>query len=811
MSKQTLVIVESPAKAKTIEKYLGKGYKVMSSVGHVRDLPKTNKDAVDVDGGFVPRYIVSPGKGKVIESLQAASDKSDEVILAADPDREGEAIAWHVAELLKESKPKVKLKRVAFNEITEEAVKAAIEQPRKIDMNLKEAQEARRVLDRLVGYDLSGLIWKKVRYGLSAGRVQSPALRIVMEREREIRKFIPEDFFVLTANLKDKVNAEGREGALGYKKMAIPFTCTEEPGEQKEADRIKKVGEKHDWVITKLKETEAKRSPKPPFTTSTLQQTASTRLGFSPSRTMGAAQKLYEAGHITYMRTDSTTLSDQAQKQIVSYVKKNYGDNYLEVRSYKSKSKNAQEAHEAVRPTKFTKLSAGATGDQKALYELIWQRTTASQMVDAQLLRTKLSTNVADANETIPDFAVNGSRVIFDGWLQADPQARGADTEVPKLAEGDTLKCAGIEVEAKQTQPIGRYSEAGLIKELEKRGIGRPSTFASIINTIVARGYVEKEGRTLIPTDTGDVVSSFLEKHFMDYIGDDFTSSMEDQLDDIASGDRKYVKTLSDFYKPFHQAVKDKEDIPKLTTLGPGPKEFPCPDCKADMDRKLGKNGTFLSCSRFPDCDGARLIDGTIPKPDEPIGLHPETGDPIFVMTGKFGPYVQQGEAPATKDEDGKTIPLKKRGPKPRRASLPQGINVEDVTLDDAVKYLLLPRELGEHPDTGEPIIANSGQYGPYIAHAGDFRSLKDPKKDDPYTITYKRAMEILSEPKQMRKGETLCKELGLNPKTKKLVNVYESKSGRYLRKGFKRISIPDNIKTDDITIELAIELLKQR
>jgi len=789
-TKQTLVIVESPAKAKTIEKYLGKGFKVMSSIGHVRDLPKTNKDAVDVEAGFVPRYIVSPGKGKVIESLQAASAKSDEVILAADPDREGEAIAWHVAELLRETKPNVVLKRVAFNEITEEAVLAAIKKPRQIDMNLKEAQEARRVLDRLVGYDLSGLIWQKVRYGLSAGRVQSPALRIVMEREREIRKFVPEDYFVLTANL----NAS---------KLNMPFTCVEEPGEQKEADRIKKVGESHDWVITKLKESEAKRSPKPPFTTSTLQQTASTRLGFSPSRTMGAAQKLYEAGHITYMRTDSTSLSDQAQKQIIGYVKKNYGDKYLTVRSYKSKSKNAQEAHEAVRPTKFTSLHAGATGDQKALYELIWQRTTASQMTDAQLLRTKLSTNVANASEVIPDFAVNGSRVMFDGWLKADPAARGADTEVPKLAEGDTLKCTSVEVEAKQTQPIGRYSEAGLIKELEKRGIGRPSTFASIINTIVARGYVEKEGRTLIPTDTGDVVSTFLEKHFMDYIGDDFTSGMEDQLDDIASGDRAYVKTLSDFYKPFHAAVEAKADIEKLTTLGAGPVEFPCPDCGATMDKKLGKNGTFLSCSRFPDCTGARIIDGTIPKPDAPIGNDPETGLPVFVMTGKFGPYVQLGE-----------IPEKVKGKKqekPRRASLPAGIKVDDVTLDEAVRFLLLPRELGDHPATGEPIVANSGQYGPYIAHAGDFRSLKDPKKDNPYDITYERAMEIFSEPKQMRKGETLCKELGLNPKTKKLVNVYESKSGRYLRKGFKRIGIPDDIDNKDITLELALELLKQR
>ena len=789
-SKQTLVIVESPAKAKTIEKYLGKGYKVLSSIGHVRDLPKSSKDAVDIEGGFVPRYVVSPGKQKVIESLQNAALKSDEVLLASDPDREGEAIAWHVAELLKEAKKDVKLKRVAFNEITSDAVNAAIAKPRKIDINLKEAQEARRVLDRLVGYDLSGLIWKKVRYGLSAGRVQSPALRIIMEREREIRAFIPDDYFVLTAHLKEN-------------KSVIPFVCSEEPGEEKEADRIKKIGEKHDWVITKLKETEAKRSPKAPFTTSTMQQTASTRLGFTPSRTMGAAQKLYEAGHITYMRTDSTTLSDQAQKQIIAYTKKTYGEKYVAPRSYKSKSKNAQEAHEAVRPTTISKLSAGATGDQKALYELIWQRTVASQMADATLLRTKLSTNVTGTSDTIPDFAVNGSRVIFDGWLKADPAARGEDTEVPKLAEGDTLTCKEVAVEAKQTQPPNRYTEAGLIKELEKRGIGRPSTFASIMQTIINRGYVEKDGRTLIPTDTGDVVSSFLEEHFMDYIDDDFTSQMEDQLDDIAAGEREYIATLKSIYTPLHKAVESKEDIPKLTTLGPGPKEFPCPECKADMDRKLGKNGTFLSCSRFPDCDGARLIDGTIPKPDEPIGLHPETGEPVFVMTGKFGPYVQLGEIP-------EKIKGKKQV-KPRRASLPAGVDVADVTLDDAVKYLLLPRELGEHPDTGEPIVANSGQYEPYIAHAGDFRTLKDPKKDDPYTITYQRALEILKEPKQMRKGESLCKELGLNPNTKKLVNVYESKSGRYLRKGFKRISIPDDIKTKDITLELAIELLKQR
>jgi DNA topoisomerase-1 len=559
MSKKTLVIVESPAKAKTIEKYLGEGYTVLSSIGHVRDLPKTNNDAVDIEGGFIPRYIISPDKTKVISGLKTAAKKVDEVLLASDPDREGEAIAWHVAELLKETNKN--LKRVTFNEITKDAVLEAIAHPREIDLHLKEAQEARRVLDRLVGYDLSGLIWKKVRYGLSAGRVQSPALRIVMEREREIRAFIPEDYFVLTAHLKKD-------------KTAIPFVCVEEPKAQVEADRIKKVGEAHAWDVTDVKETEAKRSPNAPFTTSTLQQVASTRLGFSPSRTMGAAQKLYEAGHITYMRTDSTNMSVQAQKQIIALIHSDYGKEYVAPRTYKTKSKSAQEAHEAVRPTNFAKHSVGATADQKALYELIWERAVASQMSDATIKRTKILTNVTGSKEEIPDFAVNGSRVLFDGWLRVDPRARGEDVEVPKIAKGDSLSCTTIDILAKQTQPPGRYSEAGLIKELEKRGIGRPSTYASIMNTITQRGYVVKEGRTLIPTDTGDVVSTFLETHFAEYINDDFTSEMEDELDDIATGDRTYKKTLEDFYFPFHKAVEGKADIEKLTTLGKGPKEF---------------------------------------------------------------------------------------------------------------------------------------------------------------------------------------------------------------------------------------------
>ncbi len=783
----TLVIVESPAKAKTIEKYLGKGYTVRASVGHVRDLPKSNKDAVDIEGGFIPRYIISAGKDRVIQDLKTEAKKADIVLLATDPDREGEAIAWHVAELLKDVTKNPK--RIVFHEITEPAVKEALEHPRKIDLNLKEAQEARRVLDRLVGYDLSGLIWKKVRYGLSAGRVQSPALRIIMEREREIRAFIPETFFVITADTTTP------------QKTALPLTCTVEPKEQKEADRIVSVGESHPWHIVNIKETEQKRSPYAPFTTSTLQQAASTRLGFSPSRTMGAAQKLYEAGYISYMRTDSTNMSPIAQQQILALLEKEYGKEYVQPRTYKTKSKSAQEAHEAIRPSNFGVKHAGHTDDQKRLYELIWERAVASQMADALIKRTKILANVEGAKEAIPDFAQNGSRVVFPGWLTVDTRARGEDVEVPTLKEGDPLKLSKIEAEEKQTQPPSRYTEAGLIKELEKRGIGRPSTYASIMHTIIDRGYVLKEGRTLLPTDTGDLVSSFLEEHFTDYIGDNFTSEMEDKLDEIANGEREYVKTLREFYTPFSAAVAAKEDIPKITNLGEGPKEFPCPICGSTMVIKLGKAGKFLSCDRYPDCKGARLIDGSDVKEDEPLGVHPETGEEIYLLNGRFGPYVQIGKTP-------EKIKGKKQ-PNPKRASLPKDKKPSEVTLADAVHYLILPRDLGLHPTTGEMIIANTGRFGPYIGHAGDFRSLKSP--DTPYEINLERAIAILNEPKKTRAGEKLVKEVGMHPKTKKMIRVYESKSGKYMRRGFKRIMLPDNVDLDSFGIDEAVALMSMR
>ena len=606
-----LLIVESPSKAKTIEKYLDGAFTVRASVGHIRDLPKSNKKAIDIPAGFVPFYEISKGKEKVVHELQGLAEKAKEIMLATDPDREGEAISWHIKELLDaDKKVKAPIKRVAFHEITKEAVEEALKSPRDIDANLVKAQEARRVLDRLVGYDLSGLIWKKVRYGLSAGRVQSPALRIIMEREREIRAFVPEKYWTLEGLFETSHHPalKGTPPQAGGEKILL--SCSEEPRDEKVVNHILEIGKKNPWMIKEVKESEQKRTPRAPFTTSTLQQVASTRLGFSPSRTMQVAQKLYEAGHITYMRTDSTNVSAAAQTAILALVAKKYGKEYAEAHTYKTKSKNAQEAHEAIRPTHIDTLSVGFNEEQKKLYKLIWERAISSQMSDAKLMKTKLSAVVV-GHDDIPEFSANGSRVLFPGWLICDTDARGEDVELPKVTNGEELKLLDLSSTEKATEPPNRYSEAGLVKELETRGIGRPSTYASIMRTLEEREYVRKEGRTLYPTDTGDVVSSFLEEHFPTYIGDTFTAEMEDELDDIADGKREYVKTLKDFYGPFLKEVKEKDKLAKATNMGDAPDDLLCPKCGGKMIVKLARNGKFYSCEKYPDCVGARKIDGT--------------------------------------------------------------------------------------------------------------------------------------------------------------------------------------------------------
>ncbi len=809
-----LLVVESPAKARTIGQYLGSDYEVLASVGHVRDLPKTNKDAVDIEGGFIPRYIVSPDKREVIEKIKAASLRASTIYLATDPDREGEAIAWHIEQAVNMKNAK----RVVFHEITKAAVEEAIAHPREIDQNLRQAQEARRVLDRIVGYDLSGLIWKKVRYGLSAGRVQSPALRILCEREREIKAFNPVTYFVLNAVVKNGKN------------ISFPVVGSEQPTNNIDAEKIVAFGKTNAWSVADITAKAEDRNPKPPFTTSTLQQAASTRLGFSPSRTMRAAQKLYEAGHITYMRTDSVNLSVESVKQITAAVIKEYGKEYSDVRVYKTKSKNAQEAHEAVRPTDALKVRAGSPGDEASLYELIRTRTMASQMSAAKVLRTNVKV-IAGTDTKIPHFSANGSRVIFPGWLSLDVGARGEDVELPELAMGEKLTLVSLDALEKQTEPPNRYTEAGLIKELEKRGIGRPSTYASTIRTIEDRGYVEKTGRTLTPTATGMVVSGWLEEHFANYVSDSFTAEMEDELDEIARGERGYLVTMKEFYAPFEAAVKSKENLPKATALGAVPEEFTCPLCSAAMEFKLGRGGIFMSCTRYPDCTGARQEDGTELKSDEPIGIHPETGMPIFIRTGRFGPYVEMPLATPPAEPEVEAVPapepepevptkksvaakkakekikkvITKKKPKKekkvkieaKRASIPPGTDLGSVTLADAVRFLSLPRELGMHPVSGKPVLSNTGRFGPYIAHDGEFRSIK---KADPYTVTFEEAMTLLNTPKQPPRGVEIVLEVGKHPKSGKIITLYKSKQGLFLKKGLRRIYLPESQKAEELT-----------
>ncbi|KKR79461.1 MAG: topoisomerase protein [Candidatus Nomurabacteria bacterium GW2011_GWA2_40_9] len=671
-----LLIVESPSKAKTIEKYLEGAFTVRASVGHIRDLPKSNKKAIDIEAGFVPHYEISKGKEKVVHELQSLAEKATSIMLATDPDREGEAIAWHIEELLNaDKKVKAPIQRVTFHEITKQAIEEALEHPREIDTALRKAQEARRVLDRLVGYDLSGIIWKKVRYGLSAGRVQSPALRIIMEREREIRAFVPEKFWRLFGDFETPLLVEEGVGGGDSKKnhLALKGTppqkggekirleCEEEPRDEKLVDKIMELGKKGSWVVSGVKESEQKRVPRAPFTTSTLQQTASSRLGYSPSRTMQLAQKLYEAGHITYMRTDSTNLSALSQAQIIAFVKKEHGVEYAEARIYKTKSKNAQEAHEAIRPTHIDVLHAG-TEEQQKLYRLIWERAVSSQMTDAKLLKTKITAIISNSGvghptdwcptPELPAFSAVGSRLLFGGWLKVDSAARGEDVELPKCIVGEKLKLLNLEKLEKFTEPPCRYSEAGLVKELESRGIGRPSTYASIMRTLEEREYVKKEGKTLFPTDVGEVVSDFLENNFAEYISDTFTAGMEDQLDEISRGESEYEKVLKDFYGPFLKEVKAKDKLEKATNLGDAPDNIVCPKCGGKMMVKLSRAGKFYSCLNYPDCAGALMLDGKELEGPKEIGeMCPLCGLPA--QAGEKKKKVQGGKLVIRERHDG--------------------------------------------------------------------------------------------------------------------------------------------------------------
>jgi len=804
-----LVIVESPAKAKTIEKFLGKDYEVVASYGHVRDLPgsaaevpKTIKEkpwsrmAVDIENDFTPYYVVPADSKKRISELKKRLKDADELVLATDEDREGESISWHLLELLA---PKVPVKRIVFHEITKSAIDEAIANPGEVNDKLVRAQESRRILDRLFGYSLSPVLWKRVRRNLSAGRVQSVAVRLVVEREEERRAFHRAEYWSVTATLTapdaqgdalefpaNLVTLAGNRIATG--KDFDANTGQLKPGKITALDetvsgRVKQaLADGVPWKVTRVEQKRAKQRPMPPFITSTLQQAASSLLNMSPSQTMRVAQRLYEGvdmgagereGLITYMRTDSVTLSNKALGEAGNYIEEKHGKEYYDgPRYYSTKAKSAQEAHEAIRPTVIHRRPEAVkqylNADELALYRLIWNRTVASQMTDAVLLKTAVDFAV-DTPDGAAILRANGSVVEFKGHLAVADSGQ-SDTVLPPIQEGqgvgpgETIALGAIEANRHETKPPGRYTEASLVKRLEEEGIGRPSTYAPTISTIQNRGYVEKRGNTLVPTFLGVAVTQVLRKHFDEYIDLQFTARMEDALDNIAEGSEDWVDFLKAFYRGQGKFGPGLEE--QIEKQLPGI-EYPAipigddPETGEAIVVRLGRNAPYLQRASGGDGNTSPvpedvLYDELTPERahdllaeraqgDEPLGNDPETGMPVFALLGPYGPYVQLGETP--KPEEGS----KKKPAKPKRTSLPKGANLSDVSLDMALEYLSLPRTLGEHPETGKKITTAIGRFGPYVKHDNDFRSLKAADGDTPFNVTLERALQIFAQPKRGR------------------------------------------------------------
>ncbi|BCU11548.1 type I DNA topoisomerase [Microcystis aeruginosa] len=840
----TLVIVESPTKARTISNYLPSGYRVQASMGHIRDLPASaeeippaHKDkswanlGVDVENDFDPLYVVPKTKSKVVKELKEALKGASELILATDEDREGESISWHLLQVLN---PKIPTKRMVFHEITKEAIQAALKNCRSIDENLVHAQETRRILDRLYGYTLSPLLWKKISKGLSAGRVQSVAVRLLVQRERERRAFKTANYWDLKATLeKDKNQFESKLVTLNGQKVANGSDFDADTGrllpsrqvtllDQATAAALKERIEDKIWRVSHTEEKPTTRKPSPPFTTSTLQQEANRKLGISARDTMRIAQNLYEQGYITYMRTDSVHLSDQAITAARNCVEQMYGKNYLspQPRQYTTKSKGAQEAHEAIRPAGSSfrlPRETGLSGLEFALYDLIWKRTVASQMADARITQIAVNIQVENAG-----FRSSGKRIDFPGFFRAyvegsdDPEAAIDDQEIilPALSVGDTPNCRQLEAISHDTQPPARYSEASLVKTLESEGIGRPSTYATILGTIIDRGYAQMRNKTLIPTFTAFAVVSLLENHFPDLVDPKFTSKMEETLDDIATGSAQWLPYLDRFYrgeKGLESQVKERESQINSSTA----KSVILEDLQATI--KIGKYGPYLEVSR-----GDQILTASIPAdltpadlnpeqvetllrqktegPDK-LGLHPDSGEPIYLLVGSYGPYVQLGDV---SDDN----------PKPKRASLPKGVKPEDVTLEQAVGLLALPRLLGTHPLTGGKIKASLGRFGPYVVQEQgkekEYRSLK--AGDDVLTITLDRALALLAEPKKTRsaRGSTKppLKELGKHPDDGESVGLYEGPYGVYIKHGKTNAKIPEGETAETLTLEQALVAL---
>ena len=836
----TLVIVESPTKAKTIRGYLPPGYRVEASMGHVRDLPRSASEipanvkgekwaqlGVNPDADFAPLYIVPTDKKKVVKTLKDALSQADELLLATDEDREGESISWHLLQVLN---PKVPTKRMVFHEITQEAIQASLNNCRDIDSQLVHAQETRRILDRLVGYTLSPLLWKKIAGGLSAGRVQSVAVKVVVNREQERRAFRQGSYWDLKATLlKEKSAFDAKLYSLGGTRLANGSDFDESTGQITAGRQVVLLDETQArelqvrlragvWTVSTVEERPNNRKPAPPFTTSTLQQEANRKLRLSARDTMRVAQNLYEQGYITYMRTDSVHLSEQAISAARACVQSRYGTEYLspKPRQYATKSKGAQEAHEAIRPagsTFRTPNETGLTGREASLYDLIWKRTVASQMAEARQTNITASIEVDNAI-----FRATGKRIDFPGFFRAyvegsdDPDAAIENQEVllPALAQGDALSYRQLEAIGHETQPPARYTEATLVKVLESEGIGRPSTYATVIGTIIDRGYVRLVNNSLIPTFTAFAVTALLEQNFPDLVDVHFTARMEQTLDDISTGEVEWLPYLKAFYsgdQGLETLVQERE-----TQIDPTAARTVLLE---DLDAKIriGRYGPYVEIgtgeesvkASIPadvspaDLDSEqieRIIKQKVEGPDK-VGLHPDTGEPIFLRIGPYGPYVQLGEP--TDDN-----------PNPKRASLPKGTQAEAVTLEMAVGLLMLPRKLGQHPETGASIKAGQGRFGPYIVHdqgkeGRDYRSLKGD--DDVLTVTLERSLELLAQPKagRGRKKVDPLKDLGAHPDDNESVAVFNGPYGLYVKHGKINASVPEGVDLEAISLEQAL------
>lgn len=819
-----LVIVESPTKAKTIRKFLPKNYIVEASMGHVRDLPQSAADipaklkkedwaklGVNVENKFEPLYVVPKGKSKIVTALRKQMKECSIIYLATDEDREGESISWHLIALLK---PKVPVKRMVFHEITKSAINKALEETRELDEKLVKAQEARRILDRLYGYTLSPLIWKKIAYGLSAGRVQSTGLRIIVERERERRKFVKSEYWDLKAKLTaDKKEFEAKLTYVDGKRIATGKDFDPDTGklikkdgiliDEKKAKKLQDKIKAGEWKVISVEEKESKTQPTRPFITSSLQMEGVRKLGMSAKQTMRTAQRLYEEGLITYMRTDSPNLSKEAIQGARSSVEELYGKEYLsdKERQFSAKTKGAQEAHEAIRPAGADFVHPDKTnldGKEKQLYELIWKRTLASQMKEAIKANMAIKIEV-DGNQ----FNANGSRIVFPGFLRVyvegsdDPDKALDDKEIilPVMKQGQIVNCENVDAVSHETKPPARFTEASLVQRLEKEGVGRPSTYATIIATIQDRGYVRKEGSALIPSFTGMAVIQLLEKYFVKFVDYRFTSDMEEKLDQIALGEVDQLKYLKSFYsgkKGLKQVVEDQEKSIKPEES----RTINLEGVNGVVEVKVGRFGPYIishgegkdeihasipedfAPADLKDSDIDELIEMSKRGP-EPIGHHPDTDEPIFCLVGRYGPYLQQGE-------------VTEENPKPRRASVPKGTTPKTIEMEFALKLLSLPRDLGMHPESGKVVQANNGKFGPYVMHDGEFRSLK--KEDDVYAVDINRAIEILNMPKFGR-GGTIIKDFGRVESLKKSVKIVDGKYGLYVKAGTKNYSLPDDLK----------------